>query len=68
VQILAKAPPPLAGHRPDCPPELVELVHRLLAKEAHERGADAPTLATQLRVMRKRRYPDWSPGTLFRGT
>jgi serine/threonine protein kinase len=47
-RILAEPPPSLLLLRPDCPPEVAELVHKLLSKAPAERGR-VHEVATQLR-------------------
>ncbi|MFO0904802.1 MAG: serine/threonine-protein kinase [Pirellulales bacterium] len=51
VQHLHNEPPPLASLRPDIPPALCRIVHRLLAKKPEERYAQPGELLKELRVL-----------------
>jgi len=51
VQHLQNPPPDLASIRPDAPPELCQLVHRLLAKKPQDRYASAIELLRDLREL-----------------
>jgi hypothetical protein len=52
LRVLGTPVPPLAV--PDAPPDLVMLVSELLAKDPHQRPADAVSVAQRLDVMRQR--------------
>ncbi len=57
---LTQAPPPLAGLRPDLPPEMIEAVERCLAKSPDDRWASGEALASALDVLR-RAAPEVAP-------
>ena len=49
LQHIKSTPPPLASMRPDLPPELCELVHRMMSKSPADRPADAGEVADVLK-------------------
>jgi serine/threonine-protein kinase len=51
VQHLQKAPPPVESVRPDLPPALCRVVHKMLAKEVSERYENARLLLKDLRAL-----------------
>ncbi|MEX2185747.1 MAG: serine/threonine-protein kinase, partial [Pirellulales bacterium] len=51
VQHLQKTPPPLSEARPDLPPELCAIVHRMLAKDPDDRYATAAALLADVRAV-----------------
>jgi tRNA A-37 threonylcarbamoyl transferase component Bud32 len=51
VQHLQKTPPPLGETRPDLPPELCAVIHRMLAKDPDVRYATAAELLTDVRAV-----------------
>lgn len=57
ARILSEAPPDVGAERDDLPPELVELVFELLAKDREHRPATAGEVEARLRELR-RDFPD----------
>ena len=51
VQHLQKAPPPLESVRPDLPPALCRVIHKMLAKEVAGRFENARLLLKELRAL-----------------
>lgn len=51
VQHLQKKPPQLAEARPDLPPELCAIIHRMLSKDPDERYATAADLLADVRAV-----------------
>ena len=51
VQHLREQPPRLDNHRPDLPPALCRIIHKMLAKDPKERYSDARELARDLRAV-----------------
>lgn len=51
VQHLQRTPPPLAEARPDLPPELTRIIHRMLSKNPDDRYAAAAELAADVRAV-----------------
>jgi Protein kinase domain len=64
LKIVRDAPPSLHARRPDCPPQVVGLVHVMLSKDPEERP-DAKRVASGLRRIREQVYPDADLGQLF---
>ena len=62
MQILDDPAPPLESHRPDAPREVVEFVHRMLAKIPAERPPTIELAARQLGALRRKHYPDFVTG------
>ncbi|MCO5171628.1 MAG: serine/threonine-protein kinase [Planctomycetes bacterium] len=56
-QLFEEDPPPLHRLRPECPPDVAALVHRLLEKEPDDRPSSAAQVAERLRERRLRHYP-----------
>jgi eukaryotic-like serine/threonine-protein kinase len=54
VQHLNQTPEPLETRRPDVPPELASLVHRMLAKKPEERFTDPAELLRELHGLARR--------------
>jgi eukaryotic-like serine/threonine-protein kinase len=52
VRVFDEPPPPLRALRPDCPPEVVALVERLLEKEPDDRPPSAAAVAERLLELR----------------
>jgi tRNA A-37 threonylcarbamoyl transferase component Bud32 len=60
VQHLKSRPQPLESLRPDLPPALCRIVHRMLAKEPKERFASARDLLRELRKVQQEHFgADW---------
>jgi serine/threonine protein kinase len=59
MQILDEPAPPLESHRPDCPRDVVELVHRLLEKHPADRPPTVELAARQLAALRRKHFPDF---------
>ncbi len=55
--ILFSSPPDLQGLRPDCPPALVDLVYRMLAKDREQRVPSARHVAVELEDISLGRTP-----------
>jgi len=64
VQHLNKTPPPLESLRPDLPPDLCRIVHRMLAKEPARRFATARELLRELRRVQLEHFSDDWPEDL----
>lgn len=54
VQHLNQSPEPLEVQRPDVPPELAALIHRMLAKKPADRFADPAELLRELHALARR--------------
>lgn len=65
VQHLQTAPPSLLELRPDLPKPMVELVMRLMAKDAKDRPSSPTALLTELEELRKQLQPEVWPTTLI---
>jgi serine/threonine-protein kinase len=60
VQHLKSQAEPLENHRPDLPPALCRIVHKMLAKEPGQRYANARELLAELRALRIEGAADWA--------
>lgn len=65
VQHLQSPPPSLLELRPDLPKPLVDMVMRLMAKDAKDRPSSPTELLTELEELRKQLQPELWPTTLI---
>jgi len=61
LEILDAPAPPLQPLRPECPADVTQFIHRLLAKSPAERPTPAALVARTLRQLREAHYPNYIP-------
>ena len=59
--IVEAEPPALTELEPDCPAEVADLVHRLLAKAPDARPHDAAEVLAELEALRRKHFPGFVP-------
>jgi len=61
LAILDQPAPSLAAAAPHCPPEVADYIHQMLEKDPAGRPSDAASVATRLRRLREKHFPEFSP-------